>query len=200
MWRYARRPATMRPAAMDVTKGGAYQFCGAASLPGPGGCLCAQAEGQIMPSTCAIILGRARDLVPTLAGRAAEYDRTAEFPRQDFADMHAAGLLSLTISAAHGGPDGGLYEAVQATNIVAKGDPSVALAYSMHLWQTYRISRRPEWPAPLVTRILRANAAGVALINAAQVEPGTGAPSHGGLPQTIAHAEGTHWRLTGRKI
>lgn len=37
------------------------------------------------------------------------------------------------------------------------------------------------------------------MINAAQVEPRVGSPSHGSLPETIARRVGDQWRITGHK-
>jgi alkylation response protein AidB-like acyl-CoA dehydrogenase len=52
----------------------------------------------------------------------------------------------------------------------------------------------------LVKRVSLANRDGLALINAAQVEPRIGSPSHGALPETIARHDGDRWLISGHKI
>ncbi len=56
-----------------------------------------------------------------------------------------------------------------------------------------------KWPQHLVERVTKANREGVALINAAQVEPRVGSPSHGKPPETIARRVGNQWRITGHR-
>jgi alkylation response protein AidB-like acyl-CoA dehydrogenase len=45
---------------------------------------------------------RAAQLVPRLAARAADHDRSGAFPFENFADLFAAGLLRLTVPAQYG--------------------------------------------------------------------------------------------------
>jgi alkylation response protein AidB-like acyl-CoA dehydrogenase len=56
------------------------------------------------------------------------------------------------------------------------------------------------WPSALAQRLTRASVEGRALVNAAQVEPALGSPSHGGLPETLARRDGAVWRITGHKL
>ena len=50
------------------------------------------------------IIGRAKELGQTLfAGRAAAYDRDATFPTENYADLHRAGLLGISVPKKHGG-------------------------------------------------------------------------------------------------
>ncbi|MFC0216977.1 acyl-CoA dehydrogenase family protein [Pseudochelatococcus lubricantis] len=154
-----------------------------------------------LPDTdLAATLARARDLGREFAARAARYDETGEFPVANFEALHEAGLLGLTTAREHGGLGGGLRDALAAVSAVAHGDPSTALVYAMHLNNQYSASHSGKWPAHLVERVTRANREGVALLNAAQVEPAVGSPSHGTLPQTVARRDGGTWLISGRKI
>ncbi|MGH6778917.1 MAG: acyl-CoA dehydrogenase family protein, partial [Bradyrhizobium sp.] len=50
------------------------------------------------------IIGRARELGQVaFASRAADYDRDAKFPTENYADLHRTGLLGISIPKKHGG-------------------------------------------------------------------------------------------------
>lgn len=144
-------------------------------------------------------LGRAEELGQHFATTAGDHDASGAFPFDNFKALHRAGLLGLVTDRRHGGLGGGLRAALAAVSAVARGDPSTALVYAMHLSHHHAIRTSGKWPTHLVDRVTRANADGVALINAAQVEPAVGSPSHGALPQTIARRDGDSWRITGHK-
>lgn len=72
------------------------------------------------------------------APRADELDREARFPREDFDDLHAAGLLAPAVPAAYGGlglgPLGGAtYTLWMLTKEVAKADLSLARCWEGHV-------------------------------------------------------------------
>ncbi|AGT10709.1 acyl-CoA dehydrogenase family protein [Paracoccus aminophilus] len=144
-------------------------------------------------------LARAEELGRHFAETSADHDASGEFPFANFTALHEAGLLRLTMAPEHGGLGGGLQAALAAVSAVAKGDPSTALVYAMHLGIHHGIRTSGKWPAHLVERVSRANREGVALLNSAQVEPVVGSPSHGTLPQTIARRDGAQWRISGHK-
>src|SRR5260221_14393945 len=55
----------------------------------------------------ASIISRARELGQSVfAGRAADYDRDAKFPTENYKDLHRAGLLGISIPKKHGGLGG----------------------------------------------------------------------------------------------
>ncbi len=153
-----------------------------------------------MPASLEDILARTEGLARDFATRAAQHDASGSFPRQNFADLHAAGVLGLTLGTRFGGAGGGLSAAMRAVNVISRGDPSTGLVLAMHLSNMYGLSHRDDWPAHLAERVAAANQAGVALLNSAQVEPNVGSPSHGTLPETIARRVGNHWRITGHKL
>lgn len=130
---------------------------------------------------------------------AGHYDETGEFPFANFDALHEAGLLGLVTAPDHGGLGGGLTEALAVVSAIAQGEPSTALVLSMHYNQHFSIRVSGKWPEHLVERVTRANRDGVALLNAAQVEPRVGSPSHGSLPETVARKVGNQWRISGHK-
>jgi alkylation response protein AidB-like acyl-CoA dehydrogenase len=146
------------------------------------------------------LFDRANQLASEFAGRAAQHDRDASFPFENFSRLSEAGLLALTVPAALGGGGAGALDAARVIGILGMADPSTALVLSMHYIQHLVMAGSPHWPARLARRLARETVDGVALINALRVEPDLGSPSRGGLPATIARRTETGWRLSGRKI
>lgn len=134
------------------------------------------------------------------ARRAGHYDRTGQFPHENFIRLHEHGLLALTIPAAKGGLGGGLAEAVETVGAIAQGDPSTALILAMQYLQHGRLHDNPQWPEHLRQRVVREAIEDGALINALRVEPELGSPSRGGLPATVARRTADGWRLSGSKL
>ena len=145
------------------------------------------------------LLHSARDLADQFALDAAHYDETGNFPFANFETLFAAGLLRLTASRENGGFGGGLTEAQAVVAEIARGEPSTALVLAMHYNHHHGIGAGSKWPRHLVELVSRANIEGVALLNAAQVEPRIGSPSHGHPPETIARRHGDVWRISGHK-
>lgn len=150
------------------------------------------------------IFDKASLLAPGFAARAAQHDRDASFPFENFRELADAGLLALTVPAAQGGSGAGAREAARVINMFGKADPSTALVLSMHYIHHLTIAKSGEtgrrWPAHLASQLQRETLDGVALINALRVEPDLGSPSRGGLPATTARRTPDGWRITGRKI
>jgi alkylation response protein AidB-like acyl-CoA dehydrogenase len=146
------------------------------------------------------VFARASALASEFAGRAAQHDRDASFPFENFDALSQAGLLALTVPTALGGHGAGALDAARIIGIFGKADPSTALVLSMHYIQHLVMARSSHWPARLARKLARETIEGVALINALRVEPDLGSPSRGGLPATIARRTETGWRLSGRKI
>jgi alkylation response protein AidB-like acyl-CoA dehydrogenase len=138
-------------------------------------------------------------LAAVFATRAAEHDRLASFPHENFELLADAGMLSLTGSPADGGGGAGLSRVVALVGTVAEGCPSTALVLAMQLIHVHLSSRNPNWPASLRSLVGRSAGEG-ALINALRVEPALGTPARGGMPETIARRIPEGWSLSGRKI
>jgi alkylation response protein AidB-like acyl-CoA dehydrogenase len=143
---------------------------------------------------------RANALAANFAARAAEHDREASFPFENFDQLSEAGLLALTVPEALGGSGAGAGDAARVINIIGQADPSTALVLSMHYIQHLVIAKGARFPAHLANKLARETVEGMALINALRVEPDLGSPSRGGLPATVARRTATGWRLSGRKI
>jgi alkylation response protein AidB-like acyl-CoA dehydrogenase len=142
----------------------------------------------------------ARVLACEFAARAAQHDRDASFPFENFKELSEAGLLALTVPTALGGHGAGARDTAKILGIFGKADPSTALVLSMHYIQHLVMARSTRWPGRLSRKLAREAIEGVALINALRVEPDLGSPSRGGLPAAVARRTETGWRLSGRKI
>jgi alkylation response protein AidB-like acyl-CoA dehydrogenase len=140
-------------------------------------------------------------LTQRFAATAAEYDRSAEFPHQNFAILHEHKLLGLTVAPEFGGGGAGLGEALRVLSAVAEGEPSTALI----LFMTYgyyagAFARMETWPREVHERMAREAAREISLIGGLRVEPELGTPVRGGMPKTTARKTPDGWRLDGTKI
>ena len=146
------------------------------------------------------LFDKANWLAAEFAARAAQHDRDASFPFENFDQLSEAGLLALTVPTALGGSGANARDTARVLNIIGKADPSTALVLSMHYIQHLVMARSTRWPGRLARKLARETVEGVALVNALRVEPDLGSPARGGLPATIAQRTETGWRLSGRKI
>jgi alkylation response protein AidB-like acyl-CoA dehydrogenase len=140
------------------------------------------------------------ELTARFAATAADYDRSAEFPRANFDLLGEHGLIGLTVAPEFGGRGARFAEALRVLGAVAKGEPSTALilfmTYSAHASST----RAQSWPRHIYERLAREAVAGRGLIGFLRVEPELGTPVRGGLPATIARRTASGWTLSGSKI
>ncbi len=144
------------------------------------------------------LVERASELASDFATRAAEHDRDASFPFEDFTALRGAGLLSLTVPAEFGGADAGLAEVCRVVQEVAKGDASTALVLAMQYIYIAGLARGRR--SPVRERVLREVVERGAIVNTMRVEPELGTPSRGGLPGTTATQVPNGWRISGHKI
>jgi alkylation response protein AidB-like acyl-CoA dehydrogenase len=145
-------------------------------------------------------LGRLPEVTAALAARAEEHDRAGSIPADGIGVVHAAGLLTATVSERYGGPGAGLAQTAAILHALGGGDPSVALITAMTLFQHAAQARQETWPATLYAEVIAESASRPVLINALRVEPELGTPARGGLPATTARRGPGGWSLTGRKI
>ena len=94
----------------------------------------------------------AERLAAEFALRAAEHDRDASFPFENFEALREAGLLNLTVPRELGGDGLGLPAVCRVIGTLAQGDPSTALVLTMHYLQHANIPRNPSWPRHLPAR------------------------------------------------
>jgi len=142
----------------------------------------------------------ARALALDFATRADAHDRDRSFPFENFATLHRAGLLDLTVPTARGGRGGALSAIVTVIGAIAAGDASTALVLLMHYLQLAGLLRSERIAPRLQEQVLRDSRDDVALVNALRVEPELGTPARGGMPATTAQRRTDGWRLSGRKI
>jgi alkylation response protein AidB-like acyl-CoA dehydrogenase len=144
---------------------------------------------------------RAGALVERFAARAATHDREGSFPFENFDDLRAARLLSLTVPETNGGDGAGLTAAMAVLQTVGRGDASTALVLAMHyIYHGILRESHAGWAVTTYERLCRESVAGLALINAMRVEPDLGSPSRGGLPKTTGERTASGWRLNGHKL
>ena len=91
----------------------------------------------------AAIVARARELGQTVfAGRAAAYDRDATFPVENYADLHRAGLLGVSIPKQYGGLGADYQTYSLAAAEIGRYCGATALTWNMHVCSTL-------WSGPL---------------------------------------------------
>jgi len=139
-------------------------------------------------------------LTRRFAATAEAYDRSAEFPRENFDILAREGLIGLTVAPKFGGPGAGLAESLRVLGAVAKGEPSTALILFMTYGYHAGSTRAERWPAQVYEKLAREAVAGRGLIGGLRVEPELGTPVRGGMPKTIARRTSSGWALTGNKI
>jgi alkylation response protein AidB-like acyl-CoA dehydrogenase len=138
-------------------------------------------------------------LAADFATRAAIHDRDGSFPFENFAALQQAQLLNLTVPKEFGGQALGYAAVSRVIETIASGDAATALVLTMHYLQHINAARTRCWPAAIYERLCRESVEGIALLNAARVEPELGTPARGGLPATTAEQIANGWLLNGHK-
>jgi alkylation response protein AidB-like acyl-CoA dehydrogenase len=139
------------------------------------------------------LVATGRRLAERFGQRAAEHDRQASFPFANFAELHAEGLLALTIPAAYGGRGASLSDFCLLQECLAHGCGATALGLNMHLYNCG--GALAQFTEPFRGRVVRAILADGAVIGSSLSEP------HASLmaPQTVARKVPGGYRVTGRK-
>ena len=83
-------------------------------------------------------------LRPKLTARAADYDRTGEFPVADFADLREAGLFGLLVPARAGGLGATYADYARVAFELARGNGATALVFNMHASVTGALAGVPD--------------------------------------------------------
>ena len=78
------------------------------------------------------LVGRATELGPAFAARAAEIDRDARFPHENYADMRDAGLLALCIPGQYGGLGADYRTYFLVASEIGRHCGATALTLNMH--------------------------------------------------------------------
>lgn len=145
-------------------------------------------------------------MIKAFAERAEQHDREATFPKADFDDLRAAGLLGLMVPERLGGTGATFAEYVERAAEIAMGNAATALIFNMHCSVTGALASTPDELARAMGApesffawrdgILR-DAANGALYLVAQSERGVG--SRFSKMTTTYEPEGDGWRIRGSK-
>jgi alkylation response protein AidB-like acyl-CoA dehydrogenase len=144
-------------------------------------------------------VSKVEELAARFAERAARHDKEGSFPFENFADLHEAGYLKLTVPQEFGGDGVSLYELVMLQERLAYGDGSTALAVGWHIGQILHLRTTRKWPEAIFAELCRSVVSDGTMINTFASEAASGSPSRGGRPETHAVQADGGWRITGRK-
>jgi len=87
------------------------------------------------------VVERVRALGPSLAGRAAQYDRDAAFPFENWSEMAAAGLLGICIPKTAGGLGADFVGYALAAEELGRHCAATALTFNMHVCTTLLVGQ-----------------------------------------------------------
>ncbi len=161
-------------------------------------------EQQILLSTLARTLGQEK-----FAGRAAQIDKEAAFPTENYKDMAAAGLMGIAIPKEHGGHGADFKTYMLTAAEIGRYCGSTALTFNMHvcscLWSGYMLdqfdldaeqrAKHTQNRAIHYNRILNEGA----IYSQPFSEGGAAAAGAKAFGTTALRVEGG-WRVNGKKI
>ena len=142
---------------------------------------------------------RAERVAGIFATRAAEHDRDATFPFDNFEDLRAAGFYGLTVPRRYGGQEASLTTFLRVQEELARGDGSTALSFNMHLIRLGGERDSPTYPERWFAEMCRGAIEDGWLANTVATEEGLGSPAGGGVPETTAIETESGWLLNGHK-
>jgi alkylation response protein AidB-like acyl-CoA dehydrogenase len=119
------------------------------------------------------------ELTAAFAATAAQVDASGQLPVENFARLHAAGLIGLTAPSEIGGGGADLATALKVVRAVAHGEPATALVLVMTYLHLNGLARSGPLDGPR-RRVAEDAVRNGALINAFRVEPELGTPARGG--------------------
>ncbi len=132
-----------------------------------------------------------------IAPRAAEIDRTNQFPRDLWPQMGALGLLGLTVEEEFGGAGMGYLEHCVAMEEVSRASASVGLSYGAHAnlcVNQIRLNGTPEQKRRYLPKLISGEHVGALAMS----EPGAGSDVVG--MRTRADKRGDRYVLNGNKM
>lgn len=141
----------------------------------------------------------ARELAARFAQRAAQHDREASFPFENFEELREAGFLRLTVPGRFGGYQAPLSTFLRTQEELARGDGSTALALNMHQIRFGAEREAGSYPAEWFETMCRGAVDHGWLCNTVATEEGLGSPAGGGVPETVAVEHEGGWIINGRK-
>ena len=143
------------------------------------------------------LIDSAKKLARKWADIGAECDECNRFPLESVADYRASGLVGMVVPKQFGGKGVDIWTAGQVSRELARGEPSLGLAYNMHTGVVGIIRSSAGIGDEVRARTLRKIAQEGAIICGAFSEQRAGLT---GLADTIAIPQaGGGWRISGRK-
>src|SRR5690554_4501971 len=132
-----------------------------------------------------------------ISPRAAEIDRTNEFPRDLWPQLGELGLLGITVEEEYGGTGLGYLEHVVAMEEISRGSASIGLSYGAH--SNLCVNQLRRWGTDAQKRkYLPKLISGEHVGALAMSEPGAGSDVVG--MKLSAELRGDHYLLNGRKM
>ena len=142
---------------------------------------------------------RARRLAADFATRAAQHDRDASDPVENYAALREAGFYGLNVPAELGGGGVGLLGWSLAAEELAQGCGSTALSFNMHLSVVGPMMESPLVPRAAKERLAKMVVGEGKLIGGNFSEPTTSGLVGTPVPLTRARKVDGGYRITGRK-
>ena len=142
---------------------------------------------------------RARRLAADFATRAAQHDRDASDPVENYAALRDAGFYGLNVPAELGGGGVGLVGWSLAAEELAQGCGSTALSFNMHLSVVGPMMESPLVPHAIKERLAKMVVGEGKLIGGNFSEPTTSGLVGTPVPLTRARKVDGGYRITGRK-
>jgi alkylation response protein AidB-like acyl-CoA dehydrogenase len=142
---------------------------------------------------------RCRPLAADFATRAAEHDRQASHPLENYAALRREGFYDLNIPREFGGQGVGLLGYSMAAEALAQGCPSTALSFNMHLSIIGPLMESPDVPLATKQRLAQLVVKEQKLIAGNFSEPTTSALVGSAVPLTRARRVNGGYTITGRK-
>jgi alkylation response protein AidB-like acyl-CoA dehydrogenase len=143
---------------------------------------------------------RCRELAADFALRAAEHDRDASHPAENYRRLIEEGFLALSVPTERGGAGVGLLGHTIAYEALAEGCASTALAFNMHASVVMPVLESPEVPESAKRRIADLVVKQQQLIGGNFSEPGhTSIIGERPLSARARRIPGG-WSVTGRKM
>jgi alkylation response protein AidB-like acyl-CoA dehydrogenase len=143
---------------------------------------------------------RARALAQDFATRAAEHDREASDPVENYAALRDAGFYGLNVPAEFGGGGVGLLGWSLAAEELGRGCGSTALSFNMHLSVVGPVIESPLVPLAVKERLAKMVVQDGKLIGGNFSEPTTSGLVGTPVPLTRARRVPGGYRITGRKM
>lgn len=142
---------------------------------------------------------RCRQLAEDFATRAAQHDREASDPVENYARLRQEGFYALNVPKELGGWGLGLLDYAIAAEELAQGCPSTALAFNMHLCMVGPLMESPLVSADVKQYVARLVVQERKLLAGNLSEPATSALLGTYTPSARARRADGGYRITGRK-